>query len=242
MKKTFAPIIILAIVALVLVAGGSVWYFVVHKNVASLGAVACTQEAKLCPDGSYVSRTGPNCEFAACPTMASSTIANNTLGWTVFSDEQDGFQVSYPSDFIRNPQLESKSGENIVLFLEQSSTLSDQYWNFQSLDFDVVPLNGLSLQSLLQQEFGITEENILKAGGEYQSFTVAQNRWLFVDQPEAEGGNGYLLFTVSPNAQEVIILDASHFLNAKESPESNNELTSILSTFQFIQLNASSSK
>ncbi|MEK7631110.1 MAG: PKD domain-containing protein [Patescibacteria group bacterium] len=29
--------------------------------------IACTQEAKLCPDGSYVSRTGPKCEFAACP-------------------------------------------------------------------------------------------------------------------------------------------------------------------------------
>lgn len=27
---------------------------------------ACTQEAKQCPDGSYVSRTGQNCEFAAC--------------------------------------------------------------------------------------------------------------------------------------------------------------------------------
>jgi len=27
----------------------------------------CTQEAKQCPDGSYVSRTGPNCEFATCP-------------------------------------------------------------------------------------------------------------------------------------------------------------------------------
>jgi hypothetical protein len=27
----------------------------------------CTQEAKLCPDGSYVSRQGPNCEFAPCP-------------------------------------------------------------------------------------------------------------------------------------------------------------------------------
>lgn len=28
---------------------------------------ACTQEAKLCPDGkTYVSRTGPNCEFASC--------------------------------------------------------------------------------------------------------------------------------------------------------------------------------
>ena len=29
---------------------------------------ACTQEAKLCSDGSYVSRTGPNCEFSLCPS------------------------------------------------------------------------------------------------------------------------------------------------------------------------------
>lgn len=27
----------------------------------------CTQEAMLCPDGSTVGRTGPNCEFAKCP-------------------------------------------------------------------------------------------------------------------------------------------------------------------------------
>lgn len=27
----------------------------------------CTQEAKLCPDGTAVGRTGPNCEFAPCP-------------------------------------------------------------------------------------------------------------------------------------------------------------------------------
>ncbi|VVB98433.1 Uncharacterised protein [uncultured archaeon] len=30
---------------------------------------ACTQEAKLCSDGSYVGRTGPNCTFAACPQL-----------------------------------------------------------------------------------------------------------------------------------------------------------------------------
>jgi len=29
--------------------------------------ISCTQEAKLCPDGSYVGRTGPNCEFTECP-------------------------------------------------------------------------------------------------------------------------------------------------------------------------------
>jgi hypothetical protein len=30
--------------------------------------VACTLEAKACPNGSYVGRTGPNCEFAPCTT------------------------------------------------------------------------------------------------------------------------------------------------------------------------------
>jgi len=28
----------------------------------------CTMEAKLCPDGSAVGRTGPDCEFAPCPS------------------------------------------------------------------------------------------------------------------------------------------------------------------------------
>ncbi len=29
--------------------------------------VFCTMDAKMCPDGSYVGRVAPNCEFAACP-------------------------------------------------------------------------------------------------------------------------------------------------------------------------------
>lgn len=29
--------------------------------------VACTMEAKQCPDGSFVGREGPECTFAACP-------------------------------------------------------------------------------------------------------------------------------------------------------------------------------
>ena len=31
------------------------------------GPTVCTMEAKQCPDGSFVSRTGPNCAFARCP-------------------------------------------------------------------------------------------------------------------------------------------------------------------------------
>lgn len=35
--------------------------------------VACTMEAKICPDGSAVGRTGPMCEFAACPEASTTT-------------------------------------------------------------------------------------------------------------------------------------------------------------------------
>jgi len=38
--------------------------------------VFCTQEAKLCPDGSYVGRTGPNCEFAECPLENNQILSN----------------------------------------------------------------------------------------------------------------------------------------------------------------------
>ena len=38
-----------------------------YEGIAEPPATACTQEAKQCPDGSYVGRTGPNCEFAPCP-------------------------------------------------------------------------------------------------------------------------------------------------------------------------------
>lgn len=41
--------------------------------------VACTMEAKICPDGSAVGRTGPQCEFAACPGE-SMTTGDLTLG------------------------------------------------------------------------------------------------------------------------------------------------------------------
>lgn len=49
-----------------------------HAVVPAPGQVACTQEAKLCPDGSAVGRTGPNCEFAACPTV--NTTTNGSIG------------------------------------------------------------------------------------------------------------------------------------------------------------------
>jgi predicted lipoprotein with Yx(FWY)xxD motif len=38
---------------------------------------ACTAEARLCPDGSAVGRTGPNCEFAPCPQISGNDSGSN---------------------------------------------------------------------------------------------------------------------------------------------------------------------
>lgn len=44
-----------------------VYAFVVPNLTRTDGPVGCTMDAKICPDGSAVGRTGPRCEFAACP-------------------------------------------------------------------------------------------------------------------------------------------------------------------------------
>lgn len=43
------------------------------------GPVACTMEAKLCPDGSYVGRSGPQCAFAECPPVVATTTPHTVV-------------------------------------------------------------------------------------------------------------------------------------------------------------------
>lgn len=77
----------------------------------------CTADAKQCPDGSYVSRVAPTCEFAACPEANSNTAANvnaiantnatvdATADWKTYTNTQYGYSVRYPSSWTEpSPQ------------------------------------------------------------------------------------------------------------------------------------------
>lgn len=46
---------------------------------APVNKTVCTQEVRPCSDGSYVSRAGPNCEFAACPKVATPPISTAAI-------------------------------------------------------------------------------------------------------------------------------------------------------------------
>lgn len=74
MNKTI-PIVVIG-----LVLGAGIGYYIGsqqenrNNNEANVnGGVACTMEAKLCPDGSAVGRIPPDCEFAKCPGEGSSS-------------------------------------------------------------------------------------------------------------------------------------------------------------------------
>ena len=90
-KKINSSIVIVAVVVLV-IAGG---IFIMQswqqqKNVKDNGVV-CTQEAKLCPDGSYVGRSGPNCEFTLCPQ-----VSQEGDSWKTATNSDLGVSFKYP--------------------------------------------------------------------------------------------------------------------------------------------------
>lgn len=55
------------VLILLLGIGGFVYKNVMETTAGKGGVVACTADAKLCPDGTGVGRSGPSCEFAECP-------------------------------------------------------------------------------------------------------------------------------------------------------------------------------
>ncbi len=62
---TFAGVVVIILVILDVRYFGVDGGFTVPKT--GQEPYACTMDAKICPDGSAVGRSGPNCEFAVCP-------------------------------------------------------------------------------------------------------------------------------------------------------------------------------
>lgn len=89
--KVAAVILLFALIGTILFFSFDFWKSESDPS-ADPGQVACTQEAKMCPDGSYVGRTGPSCAFAACPT-----VSQNEDSWETMFDRASGLTFRYPA-------------------------------------------------------------------------------------------------------------------------------------------------
>ncbi|MFS8130820.1 MAG: hypothetical protein ACMG57_02460 [Candidatus Dojkabacteria bacterium] len=74
----FVSCFVLAFICLICVGGFGFIYYLMNKStptsVIPPGSIACTLEAKLCPDGSAVGRDATkNCEFKECPATKACT-------------------------------------------------------------------------------------------------------------------------------------------------------------------------
>lgn len=96
MQKGFAQLYIL-IALIILGSLGGIYFFVKQNNIPIKNEPrTCTQDAKQCPDGSFVSRTGPNCEFSPCPTTKPTQ--DETANWKTYADKDKLIQFNYPDD------------------------------------------------------------------------------------------------------------------------------------------------
>jgi putative hemolysin len=99
------------IILVAIIIAGAFYFFGQKENlfsapIASIAPVnnspkACTQEAKICPDGSSVGRTGNNCEFSKCPSdnaqiaNPASVYCEKNGGKSDIRTGSDGGQVGY---------------------------------------------------------------------------------------------------------------------------------------------------
>lgn len=126
---------------------------------------ACTLEAKICPDGSSVGRTGPNCEFSACPTTSSSSEVGDVISTLPISGNfQEFFQKVCTNDTVSIDQLPFKFDTALQIQpLPQDRTKSGM---------------ALCVKDFTQPE----------RGGGYIQIPLANNRWLTIyDEQSVEG-------------------------------------------------------
>jgi hypothetical protein len=103
-QKGFTPIAIIVIVAILGISG----YFGYQRFFKQKfgGKNVCTLEAKVCPDGTSVGRTGPDCEFSSCPTPSDTPIS--TADWKTYTNTKYDYSFKYPSDMevsVCSPEL-----------------------------------------------------------------------------------------------------------------------------------------
>jgi len=139
-----------------------------NMQVPPAGHAACTLEAKICPDGTSVGRTGPNCAFAACA-------APNT------ENPEIGIAFAVPAGFVANP---GAIGADTTLRMVFDSTTVQAGGVVDSIVVRRYPIpagktaNEVIIENTVHESSGVPAESISEFkpviinGKTYQSITV----------------------------------------------------------------------
>ena len=143
------------VITFVVIGGG----FFAWQQFGTQKSLACTEEAKICPDGSGVGRTGPNCEFAACPLprgqikQALDFCLQQGKRYSIDSSRFLNFDADGemeilgvckgPGDFGMLLFVLDKKDSQYVPVLEKEGQVGQRYYTFQNLKTNDVDEDGI---------------------------------------------------------------------------------------------------
>lgn len=129
MKTLLAGIVLIVLLGL-----GGFFYRNALEHPAAPAVSACTLEAKICPDGTTVGRTGPACEFSPC-VFPNISLADAKVAFALPAGYEKGVQspgadglVPDMVDFYQKPASTTDSFHTITVFshpIPTGSTTND---------------------------------------------------------------------------------------------------------------------
>lgn len=184
----------------------------------------CPTDTKQCADGSYVSRTGLNCEFASClgenqhgQNPLSNLVISSFEQWKTYQDKKIGITLKYP------PELYLKNSDRNVIFDYLSPA---------------DPLQGTEGSPLTKFEISFHEKDINKIIGEYKAEGLLdfQQRQIQLNGIPAEqitytdafAGGTFFITLISKNSDTIII----SYAGGNEVEDTFNKM---LQTVSFIE-------
>ncbi len=114
MKQLFALTTILVVVGI----GGFLYRNALERPITvGEGEGACTKEAKLCPDGSAVGRTGPTCSFASCalPNAEDATIGISFVIPAGYAQKPDTVASDQTLRWVLEKPLNQDESHSIII-------------------------------------------------------------------------------------------------------------------------------
>lgn len=241
-KLSKIKVLILVACGVLVLASFAAAYFL-GKN-SSDEQVACTQEAKICPDGSAVGRTGPKCEFAPCPTGGDQTgnpnldpgepKTNETANWQTYTNSYFSFKhpaVWETGDISSNPNSGLNSSVSLFLLprtegIEIPIVISNTY-NKSVVSQDYIQQNKDDIDKLL----------ILKVGGKKQIVGTMYTRIqdITVDGLAAQVYDGTAVpnypAEIMPYEKRVILVKNNLIYNFASAPSSGDKNDPNVETF-----------